>query len=166
MSEQEPVVETKPPPVVEQREDSGLEVRESKIEGAGQGLFATRDFKEDEEICQYRGTIRTFKQMWQMKLHEKEYVMGGFGLNVHVDAGPHPEILARYINDNLDETKLNARFKKIKFCDPKKCHAQVRALRDIAAGEEIYCSYGNIYWKCREKKGDGDGDAAEPADGA
>ena len=51
----------------------------------------------------------------------------------------------RYINDNFDRSKLNAEFEKIK---PERI-AKVRATRAIMAGEEIYASYGETYWRAR-----------------
>merc|ERR1719421_643221 len=70
--------------------------------------------------------------------------MGGFGL-YSVDAAQHPEVLARYINDNFEAARRNAKFVKLK---PKR-RALVVATRDIAAGEEIYAFYGEGYWRAR-----------------
>ena len=55
--------------------------------------------------------------------------------------------MARYINDNLDESKLNCKFVKL----AKEARADVVALRDVGAGEELYAAYGNVYWKNRKK---------------
>ena len=62
---------------------------------------------------------------------------------VTIDAGPHPDVLARYINDNADKARLNVRFDK----DPEHRLARVIALRPLAAGEELFVSYGAGYWK-------------------
>ena len=53
--------------------------------------------------------------------------VGGFGLNVHIDAKDCPESLGRYINDCRDECRTNAKFVKLKT--EKK--ALVLATRDI-----------------------------------
>ena len=51
--------------------------------------------------------------------------------------------LLRYINDNADKARLNVRFDK----DPEHRLARVIALRPLAAGEELFVSYGAGYWK-------------------
>lgn len=70
-------------------------------------------------------------------------MMGGFGLNVHIDARPHLGVLARYINDNFDGSKINSRFQKFKNLK----YARVIATRKIEANEEIFASYGRLYWE-------------------
>ena len=76
-------------------------------------------------------------------------VMGGFGLNAHVDAGPHPGVLARYVNDV--EGAYNVRFVKLGAAKTveRPPRALVVALRDVAAGEELYARYGSGYWAAR-----------------
>jgi SET domain-containing protein len=57
---------------------------------------------------------------------------------------PHrcARVLARYINDGGDASAQNARFVKI----PSRRRACVLAMRDIRKGDEIYASYGPLYW--------------------
>ncbi|KYK63126.1 SET domain protein [Toxoplasma gondii TgCatPRC2] len=62
-------------------------------------------------------------------------------------------VLARYINDNAKKEKLNARFVK----DKERRRVFVQALRDLEAGEEIYASYGEGYWRNRPFFASGDG---------
>ena len=52
---------------------------------------------------------------------------------------------ARYVNDNFDPKRINARFDK----DKKRRRARLIALRPIARGEEVYASYGETYWRAR-----------------
>ena len=77
------------------------------------------------------------------RLENRDYLMGGFGLNCHIDGQHHTEFHARYINDHADPAAINARFVKCR----KTRKALVVALRDIRAGEEVYCSYGEAYWR-------------------
>merc|ERR1719409_2289651 len=51
----------------------------------------------------------------------------------------------RYVNDNFDPAKLNATFEKNKVTR----RATLMATQRIQAGEEIYASYGESYWKAR-----------------
>lgn len=70
--------------------------------------------------------------------------MGGFGLNCHIDAKPHLDVWARYINDNLDDQQaINCKFVKLK----EQKMARVIATRDICPGEELYLKYGDVYWR-------------------
>ena len=82
-----------------------------------------------------------------MSVKDRDYVMGGFGLNVHVDASQHKHVLARYINDNFDKSKLNAEF--VKF-EADAC-AIVCTIRKVRKGEEIYVDYGESYWRARKR---------------
>mmetsp|Transcript_25742 Transcript_25742/g.66589 ORF Transcript_25742/g.66589 Transcript_25742/m.66589 type:complete len:191 (+) Transcript_25742:13-585(+) len=130
---------------VDAAHNRGLDVRESLIPGAGLGLFATRSFARGETICEYTGRVLTLRQILRMSVPEREYVMGGFGLNTFVDAGPDANMLARYINDNQDDSALNAEFVRIMYDH----RALVIATRNVKPGEEIYASYGSRYWVSR-----------------
>merc|ERR1711991_328743 len=81
-----------------------LFVSKSLIAEAGKGLFAAKRIKKGQLICIYRGTKLSFAQVLKLPMSEKDYIMGGFGLNVHVDASKHLDVLARYINDNFDKS--------------------------------------------------------------
>ena len=129
--------------------DNGLVVRPSAVPVAGQGLFTTRRFPRDTLLCVYRGTSVSLVEAMKRKQagEHGDYVMAGFGWNLRIDAGPHPNVLARYINDDLSETpRHNVKFIKLKA---QQC-ALVVALRDIAAGEELFAFYGEGYWKVRQ----------------
>ena len=122
-----------------------LYVQTSMIPDAGRGLFAKLKILKGSTICEYTGSHLTLLQT--IRLKDKTYLMGGFGMNCHIDALDHPDVLARYINDARDPLKQNARFVKLK---PER-KALVVALRDIEPDEEIYASYGEVYWRYRDK---------------
>ena len=127
---------------------NGLQMLPSTIEQAGNGLFTTRSFPRGALLCVYSGTSISLTQAMQRQKEgtHGDYVMGGFGMFWRVDAGPHPTVLARYINDHYqDKTKQNAKFVKVK----KHRIALVLATRDLAANEEIFASYGEGYWRPR-----------------
>ncbi|KFH08164.1 putative histone lysine methyltransferase, protein SET, partial [Toxoplasma gondii VAND] len=88
-----------------------------------------------------------------LREQNRAYVICAGTLNAHIDARLHPEVLARYINDNAKKEKLNARFVK----DKERRRVFVQALRDLEAGEEIYASYGEGYWRNRPFFASGDG---------
>jgi hypothetical protein len=114
----------------------GVEVRASRIRGAGDGLFASVDFTAGTQLGEYRGRVLSLLQA--TRLVDRDYLMGGFGLNAHVDARFALDAPGRYVNDNFDASKLNARFDK----DKERRRAALVATRDIRRGEEIYASYG------------------------
>jgi SET domain-containing protein len=123
-----------------------LEIKESLIPGAGLGLFAKSHIAKGSVFCEYYGRELTLLQT--IKLKDKTYLMGGFGLNCHIDAKDELGCFGRYINDAMDPAKQNARFVKIKHL--KK--ANVIAIKDVQAGDEIYASYGNVYWRGKERE--------------
>ena len=120
-----------------------LRVAPSTIEGAGEGLFATQAIAATETIGFYRGEVLTLREALQLK--DRDYLMGGFGPNAHVDARDAFAMPGRYVNDAFDASRLNARFDKSKATRS----ARVVALRDIVEGEEIFASYGRSYWTAR-----------------
>ena len=121
-------------------QSEGLAAGASDVCGAGLGLYALRAFEEGETVAIYRGERLSMAKM--LTRENRDYIMGGFGLNRYVDALNELDCPARYVNDSFDKAKLNARFSK----DAAACTAAVVALRHIAAGEEIFASYGEDYW--------------------
>ena len=121
----------------------GVEVRRSRIPRSGDGLFASRDFAAGEQLGEYRGRVLSLLQA--TRLEDRDYLMGGFGINSHVDARFALDAPARYVNDNFDKSKLNAEFEKDKAAK----RAKLVATRAIRRGEEIYASYGESYWSSR-----------------
>lgn len=126
-----------------------LEVRESLLPGAGRGLFARHAIAKGMWLCVYTGTVHSLGALLRAKNNgehlSSDYLMGGFGL-FSVDAGPHPEVLARYINDPYNNPeRRNVYFLKLR--KPRK--ALVVALRDIEPGDELYAEYGSSYWRHR-----------------
>ena len=121
----------------------GVEVRPSRIRGAGDGLFASRDFAAGEALGEYYGLVLTLLQAHN--LEDRDYLMGGFGINAHVDAKFALDAPARYVNDHFDASRLNAHFVK----DRQRRRAALIASRPIRRGEEVYASYGESYWRAR-----------------
>ena len=139
-----------------------IAVRPSLIAAAGRGLFATAPIASGALICVYSGRVLTLKQVTQLSVAERDYVMGGFGINTHVDASgeAHAGVFARYINDNwnVEGGAPNVEFVKLR----RQAKALVVAARRIEAGEELYARYGAGYWSARgtvvaEVGGGGDG---------
>ncbi|KAF4741250.1 hypothetical protein FOZ62_022747 [Perkinsus olseni] len=82
-----------------------------------------------------------------LKARDRSYIMGGFGINCHIDAKYSFNVWGRYINDCKDTQRLNAKFVK----DKKRRVAKVVATCDIPAGSEVLASYGEVYWRSEER---------------
>lgn len=102
-----------------------VEVRQSHIPHSGNGLFALTAFNKGDVVCEYTGKVLTLLQA--MKLSDKTYLMGGFGINCHLDARENPESLGRYINDPRNKSLENVEFVKLR----KERRALVIATRNI-----------------------------------
>lgn len=118
---------------------SHLVVKQSRLFGAGNGLYATRSFSQGDVICEYSGG-RVLRTREAIQLQDKSYLMR-LGPQVYMDLIDSSAV-ARYINDCRCKCCINAEFVK----EPEKERALVVALRNINEGEEIFASYGRWYW--------------------
>ena len=130
--------------------EASLKVAPSTIEGAGNGLFATAPIPKGAIVCNYTGYRHHYQS--QKRLKDRAYILklqngwpkhdrknDGF-----VDALPTRDVLARFIKDIRIEEECNVKFEHIQ--EPGIWHCPVVAQRDIAAGEELFISYGPRYW--------------------
>eukprot|EP01138_Halocafeteria_seosinensis_P014732 gb/GECG01015039.1/.p1 GENE.gb/GECG01015039.1/~~gb/GECG01015039.1/.p1 ORF type:complete len:209 (+),score=19.80 gb/GECG01015039.1/:1-627(+) len=111
----------------------------SQIESAGLGLYTILKFQPGDKICVYSGTPLRTKEAIRRK--DKSYLMR-LGPQMYVDPLKHPSVLARYINDPRNSALHNVAFDKQQ---DSRC-AIVEATRTILPGEELFVSYGRLYW--------------------
>ncbi|MDQ6684267.1 MAG: SET domain-containing protein-lysine N-methyltransferase [Pseudomonadota bacterium] len=113
-----------------------FEVRASGVHG--KGVFARRPIKSGDRIVEYTGDVITWKQAQKRAPHNPDEPNHTFFFHIDdkrvIDGGSHGNA-ARWINH---------------ACDPN-CEADdvdgrvfVKALRDIAPGEELNYDYGLI----------------------
>lgn len=123
-----------------------LQVKKSAIPGAGMGLFTLIDRKKGENIIEYAGEKRA------QAVFDKEPSVYGFSMNKNlvIDARSTQSSVARYANDCRASNKRakqckssNSKFSK----DTKHNKINIKATRNIKAGEEVFVSYGKGYWK-------------------
>jgi hypothetical protein len=141
-------VNTKLPPH-ELALDDLLVVKDSTINNAGNGLFYEPELEPSEKthtkmnsgttICYYTGHRHNF--LSQKFISDKSYLLN-VADGILVDPGPLLSIKARYINDPLNERLVNCKF----VPEPDKFRCAVVATRDIIPGEELFVSYGEMYW--------------------
>mmetsp|Transcript_35962 Transcript_35962/g.36408 ORF Transcript_35962/g.36408 Transcript_35962/m.36408 type:complete len:250 (+) Transcript_35962:504-1253(+) len=95
-------------------------------------------------ICFYTEYIHTFQSA--KELPDQTYLMSVLGHTL-VDPRPRRDIKARYINDPLNEELVNCNY------IPEEYRSAVVVTRDILPGEELFASYGDIYWSQQQHSG-------------
>jgi hypothetical protein len=121
-------------------ESIGIIVRKTTIKGCDfNGLFANQAYSQGDILCKYTGAVLRTKEA--LRLEDKSYLMR-LGEQCYVDARASLDVIARYINDCINPAGWNVKFRK----RPDEECAEVVAIRDIAAGEEIFVDYGKWYW--------------------
>ena len=113
--------------------ECGLKVKRSTIPGAGQGLFAVKDFKAGTRISRYTGDIRR-------KGFESDYAFGcPWGV---INAERTNTFPARYANKRTKRFPTNAKL----TCDNRNHRGSIKATKNIRASRaqprEIFVAYG------------------------
>ena len=121
-----------------------LQVKKSKIPGAGKGLFAKQLIEKGTCIVEYKGRITTWKDVLAGK-HFNGYVYF-INRNHVIDAMRRKTALARYANDARGHSKTKGVSNNAEFVVENK-RVFIYAKKDILKGEEILVSYGKEYWK-------------------
>ena len=122
-----------------------LVVDDSFIECAEKGLFyrpsafSSSVLPMGATICFYYGDIHTFRS--SNRLLNKSYLMLLDG-DILVDSSSHLNVLARFINDPINEKYYNCRFEP----DAEQFRSKIVATRDIHPDEELFAPYGEAYW--------------------
>jgi hypothetical protein len=118
------------------------EVRPSTVPGAGMGLFLCVPVEAGEVIVEYSGDIVS-TVLQRYRLRDWSYLALTADPAVAIDALKRPEAKARYINHHFDPGLRNT---DTLMRDGRRF---VVAKRRIEAGEELFYSYGDRYWKFR-----------------
>lgn len=128
------------------QESDYLYIQSSQIPNSGKGLFTAIKIYKDEVISQFKGKVLSKSEAEKIaNLGEDQYFINLLDGTI-LDSNPI-ECYAKYANDakgfSISEFKNNA---KIALDDEGK-NVCLIALKNIKAGEEIFCSYGKSYWK-------------------
>ena len=86
-----------------------VEVKKSKINKAGKGLFAKQAMKRGDHICLYFGVL-VFKDQVHNGYYESDYMLEDPAHDFIIDAADPKSCLGRYANDSLSMTKSNCKF--------------------------------------------------------
>ena len=123
---------------VHMRSMDGLRVTKSTVAGAGSGLFATRDFAEGDHLADYTGDELIIRQgsdggPYCLALTQRRAI----------DAAPTNTGYGRWANDPRGSNGgPNAEF----VLNPARGTGRLRATARIRKGDEIFVSYGRMYW--------------------
>lgn len=124
-----------------------VSVQPSRIEVAGDGLFAGEDIPAGTCIGEYTGERRTSSNLC---ISTYSFDLGdGF----YIDALAYPRAVTAMINDSRDLSQggllhpYNCEFKVQQICGQNRCF--LYSVKDINAGDELYVDYGPDYWKDR-----------------
>lgn len=139
---------------------NGLEIKKSLIEGAGNGLFATRDFKKGEIITIYEGeTINREKADELARKGLDSHIRSLCLLRTAIDGIKNPKEAfgkggASFCNDASYQTDFqnNSKFAVNVDRHTGKNTCFLKALKDIYEGDEVFASYGNDYWRRIQKR--------------
>uniref|UniRef100_A0A0G4FPC1 SET domain-containing protein n=1 Tax=Chromera velia CCMP2878 TaxID=1169474 RepID=A0A0G4FPC1_9ALVE len=142
----------------------GVEVKESKIKGAGLGLFATRDFEDQERITEYEGWEHDKEDVDRNQIPstfarslrgsnrvvvvpctadgcaDLEGLRGGAG--VINDPTLVMRRDGRFDRDHSKDDQINCEFEEKEYNQGLKARVFAKAIKPIKAGEEILISYG------------------------
>lgn len=123
-------------------EQQDLFVAESGIPGAGKGLFTNVPFSKGNYIVEYTGRRTTWEEV------EDDYSNGYIccaGDDFVIDGKWDLDALARYANDARGLSRVKGTVNNARYVvDGNKVYLE--ATKPIAAGEEIFVSYGKQYW--------------------
>ena len=129
---------------IQAKESDYLYIQKSGIPNSGMGLFTAIDIYKEEIISIFKGEILTNIEA------QKRAAIGADGYFIQMLNGEtldsmHVPCFAKYANDAkgyiASGMKGNS---KITLDDSE--NVCLIATRNIATGEEIFCSYGQKYW--------------------
>ena len=121
-----------------------LQVKKSKLPGAGKGLFTKQFIAKGSLITEYKGKISTWKEI-QGNDTFNGYV---FYINKNhvIDAMKTLSAIGRYANDAKGAGRVRG-LKNNSDYDIVNKKVYIRATADINAGDEILVNYGKEYWE-------------------
>ena len=119
-------------------------IGESTLPGAGEGLFATKSFRCDAWICEYKGAYVQAEDIGPAN----DYILFWPDDNVYLDHVLPDCCYARYANDSLNPSLDNACLARrvVKLRGKSVVQYGLVALHGIDEGDEIFVSYGAEFW--------------------
>jgi SET domain-containing protein len=130
---------------IEAKEPDYLYIKESQIPGAGDGLFTAIPIYKDEVISIFKGRILSEKEAQYRATNGEDRYFINMPDGTILDS-MKVKCFAKHANDAVGSVKT--RYKNnAKITLDENGNVCIVATRNISAGAEIFCSYGNKYWK-------------------
>jgi uncharacterized protein len=125
-------------------ENDYLYIKNSQILHSGQGLYTCIPIFKDEVISLYKGEILSdLEAATRVKNNANQYFISM--LDGTIMDSKNTSCFAKFANDAVGN--LNTGFKNnAKIGIDEKEQVCLIAMRNIKAGEEIFCAYGKRYW--------------------
>ena len=128
------------------RSIEGVEIKKSKLPGAGLGLFATRKFKKGSRVTTYGGEV--------ISQAESDRRDSGYALTIGrgrvLDGRATSSGNGRYVNSCRRSNRKHCSSNNAQLPVLQRRNGRVkgtlRVSRTILPGSEIYASYGPNYW--------------------
>jgi hypothetical protein len=131
-------------------EEDYLYIQQSQIPNSGKGLFTAIKIYKDEVFTVFKGKILSDLEAESIAQSGKDQYFINLLDGTILDSN-FVACFAKYANDasgfSASEFKNNA-----KIALDEEENVCLIALKNIKAGEEIFCSYGKSYWKKHGKK--------------
>lgn len=127
-------------------EDSDLFLAESKIPGAGRGLFTRFGIKKNQIITWYTGKIQTREE--KITSHDKSHTITLVPGELAISGLKEPQIgngAGSFVNHSDRPNAVAIRSSISEWGSTP--IVLLKALSDIEPGEEIFINYGRGYWK-------------------
>lgn len=133
------------------RSQDGVAVKDSTIPGAGKGLFATKDYRKNETIMQYKGPIKWLDKDEEEKTSNRYLLLANNmkakrnGKRAFVDGqDPSNSTVVRYANTKTTKRDNNTYFAHNN--NPRYGpFPRVRTTKNVHKGREIFTDYGKSY---------------------
>lgn len=133
------------PDNIHAKESDYLYLKDSKIIGAGSGLFTSIQIYKNEVISLFKGEILSDKEA----AIRAENKLDGYFINMldgSIMDSMHIKCFAKYANDS-EGFKITKWKNNSKIALDENNKVCLVATRDIKINEEIFCGYGKAYWK-------------------
>ncbi len=120
-----------------------LKVKKSTLPNAGKGLFVKTKFSKGTIVAEYEGRLCKWKDV-------EDDVDNGYIYHINdstvIDAAESMHTFGRYANDAAGFQKIDGVKNNAKYVEKGK-RVFIMATKKIYAGNEVFVSYGRLYWK-------------------